>query len=85
MGKTAECGAPRPTIGDDETRAAKTPAQQRLFRFKLFLLAAIVIIMVLAMLRGCYSPTEEPPAGPPPVSDQAKRAGGFWNEELTGP
>lgn len=52
------------------------PAQKRLFRFKLFLLAAIAIIMVLAMLRGCYSPTEEPPVGPPPVSDQAKRAGG---------
>jgi hypothetical protein len=61
---------------DEGTRAAKTPAQQRLFRFKLFLLAAIAIIMVLAMLRGCYSSSEQAPAGPPPVSDQAQRAGG---------
>ncbi len=48
---------------DDETQAAKTPAQKRLFRFKLFLLAAIAIIMVLAMLRGCYSPPSGAPRG----------------------
>ena len=60
---------------DEETRTTKTPAQQRTFRFKVFLLAAMAILIVLAMLRGCYSPKQET-AGPPPVSDQAKRAGG---------
>lgn len=60
-----------PSFRDTETRAAKTPAQRRMFRFKLFLLAAMAIIIVLAMLRGCYSPRQPVPAGVPAVSDTA--------------
>lgn len=59
-----------------ETRPEKTPAQRRAFRIKLVLLAAMAIVVVLAMLRGCYSPRQQAPAGPPRVSDQAARAGG---------
>lgn len=62
---------------DEETRSTKTPAQQRTFRFKLFLLAAMAIIIVLALLRGCYSPQRAVPSpAPPAVSDRAARAGG---------
>lgn len=59
----------------EEVREEKSPAQKRMFRFKLVLLAGIAVIIVLAMLRGCYAPRPAPPA-PPKISDQAARAGG---------
>ncbi|QSX77135.1 hypothetical protein [Agrilutibacter solisilvae] len=40
---------------DDPVEVSKTPAQKRMFRFKVGLLAAMAVIIVLAMLRGCYS------------------------------
>lgn len=61
---------------DEETRATKTPAQQRTFRFKVFLLAVMAVISVLALLRGCYTPPQQEAAGPPAVSDQPRRPGG---------
>lgn len=61
---------------DPEERVAKTPAQQRMFRFKLFLLAAIAVVIVLSMLRGCYSRPTVSVEDKPVVSDQARRAGG---------
>lgn len=62
----------------DEPVSAKTPAQRRTFRFKLVLLGGIVLIIVLAMLRGCYAPRQPAPAAPaaPTVSDAPARAGG---------
>src|ERR1700752_2263879 len=36
----------------------RTPAQRRMFRFKLILLGVIGLILVLAMLRGCYAPKQ---------------------------
>lgn len=60
---------------EDEAAPKKTVAQRRMFRFKLILLAVIAVIIVLAMLRGCYAPTQQT-AGPPQVADRAQRAGG---------
>ncbi|HEV8693646.1 MAG TPA: hypothetical protein VGQ93_05575 [Lysobacter sp.] len=65
-----------PSFRDEETRYAKTSAQQRTFRFKVFLLAVMAVIIVLAMLRGCYAPKQDEAVGLPRVSDQARRAGG---------
>lgn len=65
---------------DDEPADGKTPAQRRMFRFKIALLGGIVLILVLAMLRGCHSPKQDAvvPVGPaaPVVSDRAAREGG---------
>jgi hypothetical protein len=61
---------------DDEPSDGKTPAQRRMFRFKLVLLASIGLIIVLAMLRGCYAPKQVAAPAAPVVSDQAAREGG---------
>lgn len=68
--------APLSFRDEDARAAAKTPQQRRAFRFKLFLLAIIAVVIVLSMLRGCYTPRVAEPAGPPPVSDRPLRAGG---------
>ncbi|QNP40105.1 hypothetical protein [Lysobacter solisilvae (ex Woo and Kim 2020)] len=62
----------------EEAAAAKSPAQQRTFRFKLILLGGIVLVIVLAMLRGCHAPRQAANTAPaaPVVSDQPARAGG---------
>lgn len=52
---------------DQDTGVTKTAAQRRTFRFKLFLLAAMAIIIVLATLRGCYSPRQQAPTPAPTV------------------
>lgn len=63
------------TFRDAEAVTAKTPAQQRMFRFKMVLLAAMGVIIVLAMLRGCYSRDEAAPAADAPLAE-ATRPGG---------
>lgn len=63
-------------LGEGGRVAGRTPQQRRAFRFKLFLLAIIAVVIVLSMLRGCYSPRVATPAGPPAVSDAPARAGG---------
>ncbi|GAB3090000.1 hypothetical protein [Lysobacter terrae] len=62
----------------EEARYEKSPGQKRMFRFKLILLGGITVIIVLAMLRGCYAPRQAAPAAPavPVVSNQAARPGG---------
>jgi hypothetical protein len=60
----------------EEERHEKSPAQKRMFRFKMILLAGMGLIIVLAMLRGCYSPRQAVAPVVPTVSDQARRAGG---------
>ncbi len=60
----------------EEQAAAKTPAQRRMFRFKLVLLGGIVLIIALAMLRGCYAPKQATAPAVPTVSDRAARVGG---------
>jgi hypothetical protein len=60
----------------DEPAGGKTPAQRRMFRFKLVLLGGIGLIIVLAMLRGCYSPKQVAVPAAPVVSDRAAREGG---------
>ena len=60
-----------------EATDGKSPAQKRMFRFKLVLLGGITLIIVLAMLRGCYAPRQAAQApAVPAVSEQAKRKGG---------
>ena len=61
----------------EEARNEKSPGQKRIFRFKMILLVGMGLIIVLAMLRGCYSPRQAvtTPAAPV-VSDQARREGG---------
>jgi hypothetical protein len=61
---------------DDPAETAKTPAQKRMFRFKLVLLAAMAVIIVLAMLRGCYSKPDAPAAVVPDAQSTAIAAGG---------
>ena len=61
---------------DDEPSDGRTPAQRRMFRFKLVLLAGIGLIIVLAMLRGCYAPKQVAAPAAPVVSDRAAREGG---------
>ena len=60
----------------EEMRYEKSPAQKRMFRFKLILLGGMAVIIVLAMLRGCYAPRQAVAPAKPAVSDQARRAGG---------
>jgi len=61
----------------EEARYEKSPGQKRAFRFKLVLLAGMGLIIVLAMLRGCYTPRQAVVApAVPAVSDQARREGG---------
>lgn len=60
----------------DETVVQKSPAQKRMFRFKMVLLAGMAVIIVLAMLRGCYAPRQVVAPAAPVVSDKAARAGG---------
>ena len=60
----------------DEAVVQKSPAQKRMFRFKMVLLAGMAVIIVLAMLRGCYAPRQVVVPAAPVVSDKAARAGG---------
>jgi len=60
----------------EEERHEKSPAQKRMFRLKLILLAGMAVIIVLAMLRGCYAPRQAEVPAAPAVSDQARRVGG---------
>jgi hypothetical protein len=77
----------------EEVRLEKSPAQKRMFRFKLILLGGIVLIIVLAMLRGCYAPRQATAPARPVVSDKAARTGGtpeslalaVFARELTAP
>lgn len=61
---------------DEEAVTGKSPSQRRTFRFKLMLLAGIAVVIVLAMLRGCYSPRQATAPAAPVISDQAAREGG---------
>jgi len=60
----------------EDVADGKTPAQKRMFRYKLVLLGVIAVVMVLAMLRGCYAPRQVAVPATPAVSDQAAREGG---------
>jgi hypothetical protein len=60
----------------EEPESGKSPAQKRMFRIKLALIGGIAVVMVLAMLRGCYSPKQATVPQAPKVSDQAARKGG---------
>lgn len=64
------------TFRVEEARNEASPGQKRTFRFKLILLGGIALIIVLAMLRGCYSPKQVAAPTAPVVSDRAAREGG---------
>lgn len=61
---------------NEEVAYAKSPAQKRMFRFKAILLAGMAVIIVLAMLRGCYAPRQVAVPAAPVVSEKAAHAGG---------
>lgn len=61
---------------NEDAIATASPAKKRLFRFKMILLAGMAVIIVLAMLRGCYSPRQVAAPAAPVVSDKAAREGG---------
>ena len=54
----------------------KSPAQKRMFRLKMVLLAGMAVIIVLSMVRGCYAPRQVAVPATPVVSDKPARAGG---------
>jgi hypothetical protein len=61
---------------NEEVVLQKSPAQKRMFRIKMALLGGMAVIVVLAMLRGCYAPKQVTAPAAPIVSDKAARAGG---------
>jgi hypothetical protein len=61
---------------NEEVVLQKSPAQKRMFRIKMALLGGMAVIVVLAMLRGCYAPKQVTAPAAPVVSDKAARAGG---------
>ena len=60
----------------EEAVYEKSPAQKRMFRLKLGLLAGMAVIIVLSMVRGCYAPKQVAAPAAPVVSDKAAREGG---------
>jgi hypothetical protein len=60
----------------EETVYTKSPAQKRMFRLKMALLAGMAVIIVLSMVRGCYAPRQVVAPAPPVVSDKPAREGG---------
>ena len=60
----------------EEAVYAKTPAQKRMFRLKMALLAGMAVIIVLSMVRGCYAPRQVVAPAAPVVSDKPAREGG---------
>jgi hypothetical protein len=60
----------------EEAVQEKSPAQKRMFRLKLGLLAGMAVIIVLTMVRGCYAPKQVTAPAAPVVSDKAAREGG---------
>lgn len=60
----------------EEVVHGKSPAQKRMFRLKLGLLAGMAVIIVLTMVRGCYAPEQVTAPAAPVVSDKPVREGG---------
>ncbi|KQY51855.1 hypothetical protein [Lysobacter sp. Root494] len=60
----------------EEAVYEKSPAQKRMFRLKMALLAGMAVIAVLSMVRGCYAPKQVAVPAAPVVSDKAAREGG---------
>jgi hypothetical protein len=60
----------------EEAVYTKTPAQKRMFRLKMALLAGMAVIIVLSMVRGCYAPKQVVAPVAPVVSDKPAREGG---------
>ena len=60
----------------EEAVYTKSPAQKRMFRLKMALLAGMAVIIVLSMVRGCYAPRQVVAPAAPVVSDKPAREGG---------
>lgn len=60
----------------EEAVYTKSPAQKRMFRLKMALLAGMAVIIVLSMVRGCYAPRPVVAPAAPVVSDKPAREGG---------
>lgn len=60
----------------EEAVYTKSPAQKRMFRLKMALLAGMAVIIVLSMVRGCYAPRQVAAPAAPVVSDKPAREGG---------
>ena len=60
----------------EEAVYTKSPAQKRMFRLKMALLAGMAVIIVLSMVRGCYAPRQVVAPATPVVSDKPAREGG---------
>jgi hypothetical protein len=60
----------------EEAVYTKSPAQKRMFRLKMALLAGMAVIIVLSMVRGCYAPKQIAAPAAPIVSDKPAREGG---------
>lgn len=60
----------------EEAVYTKSPAQKRMFRLKMALLAGMAVIIVLSMVRGCYAPKQVAAPAAPIVSDKPAREGG---------
>jgi hypothetical protein len=60
----------------EEAVYTKAPAQKRMFRLKMALLAGMAVIIVLSMVRGCYAPKQVVAPMAPVVSDKPAREGG---------
>jgi hypothetical protein len=60
----------------EEAVYTKSPAQKRMFRLKMALLAGMAVIIVLSTVRGCYAPKHIVAPAAPVVSDKPAREGG---------
>ncbi|HEY1140809.1 MAG TPA: hypothetical protein VGE88_11455 [Lysobacter sp.] len=60
----------------EEAVYTKSPAQKRMFRLKMALLAGMAVIIVLSMVRGCYAPKQIAAPAAPIVSDKPAHEGG---------
>ena len=70
-------GFPSLSFRDDPGEGpAASATQKRTFRFKVGLLLVIAVIIVMAMLRGCYSRPEAPVATAPAAQSTAIAVGG---------
>lgn len=63
------------TFRSGQEQAGKTPAPKRAFKIKVFLLVAMAVIIVLSMLRGCYSPQQQAVPAMPPTPEATGPAG----------
>lgn len=68
---------------DAGTDAAPVDAsRKRTFRFKMFLLLAMAVVIVLSMLRGCYKPSQAPDAAAAPEAQSTAIAVGGTPEAV---